>query len=351
MQENGGTVVVIADELNSRAVRYVTSGGTLITPTVLDVLSGINSLIIDTPGSGFTGSQTVTISDPSPSGTTATGTAVIGATGVINTISAIGGGNSGYLDGESITIAAGGASTTTATATAIISGGVIQSLAFTNRGVAYAVETLVITGVVSGTATATFDVQTIAANAVSSITIVLAGSGYRAAPTVTVVGTVGVGATASATIGGLSFVRPHGMTYDVADATFNVGDSLRSVISSFNITGTFQNQFGTPRSNGIGNTFLFYPGSGKGQLTGISPTVFANTRNDNIRTIQDSVIQVTTGADTAGTGDGQLYYPESVVSFSDGANYVLAANTRNNRVEVFSSAVAALTFQANFGSP
>jgi len=160
----------------------------------------VNSIIIDTPGNTFTGVQTVTIAAPS-SGTQATGTAVIGVAGVIETISAIGGTNSGYSDGEAIAIT-GGSGSDTALATAVISGGVIQSLAFTDRGINYLnTDTgLVITGAVSGAAGATFDVTAIAANGVRSIIIDIAGSGYTAAPTVTIVGTVGSGATATAVL-------------------------------------------------------------------------------------------------------------------------------------------------------
>ena len=356
---NVGTddTVVIADELNSRAVKYNVTGITLDTPVVLDVFSGITSFIIDTPGSGFTGTQTVTVSAPA-SGTTATATVVTtAATGVINTISAIGGTNSGYFDGEAITLLGDGTGLATASATALILSGVIQSISFTDRGTAFDVGELVaITGAVSGTAGATFTVDTVAANGIRSITIATAGDGYTGDPTVTITGTAGTGATASTTIGGLSFIRPHGMTYDETDSTFNVGDSLRSVITSFNDAGTFQDQFGIPRSNGLGNTFLFYPGSGKGKLPSEDQTVFANTRNNRVRAMEDSaIIQVQTGTNNPGTGDGQFYWPETVSAFVDNTDpYILVSNTYNNRVEVFSSGDPnndQLDFEDNFGSP
>ena len=148
---------------------------------------------------------------------------------------------------------------------------------------------------------------------------------------------------------GLSFVRPHGVVYDVTAAEFNVGDSLRGVISSYNVSGTFQNQYGTPGST-INNVNLFYPGSGEGLLSGTALTAFADTRNNTLKTMNNESIAVTTGT-IAGTGDGQLYYPESVSAFLDTVNYVLAANTLNNRVEAYSNTASALTFEANFGSP
>ncbi len=149
---------------------------------------------------------------------------------------------------------------------------------------------------------------------------------------------------------GLSFVRPHSVVYDITATEFNIGDSLRSVISSYNVAGVFQNQYGTPGST-ANNVNLFYPGSGEGIL-GIGNTVFADTRNNALKTMNNETIAVTTGT-TVGTGDGELYWPESVASFTDTVNYVLAANTYNNRVETYSNVAAVLTSETpfNFGSP
>lgn len=149
---------------------------------------------------------------------------------------------------------------------------------------------------------------------------------------------------------GLSFIRPHGVVYDVTADEFNISDSLRGVISSYTDTGVFVNQYGTPGTT-IGDVNLFYPSSGQGLLGGTTTTVFADTRNNALKTMNNETIAVTTGI-TAGVGDGQLYYPESASSFVDAAtNYVLAANTLNNRVEAYSSTSNALAFQENFGSP
>ena len=80
--------------------------------------------------------------------------------GVIDVTSAIGGTNSGYTNGESITLSGG--SGTGAAATAVITGGVIQSITFTNRGTGYAAaNVLTITGVTSTTSTATITITSI----------------------------------------------------------------------------------------------------------------------------------------------------------------------------------------------
>ena len=145
----------------------------------------------------------------------------------------------------------------------------------------------------------------------------------------------------------LSFVRPHGVVYDITENEFNIGDSLRSVISNYTEAGAFINQYGTPGSTN-NNVNLFYPGSGNGLLNG--GTIFADTRNNILKTLADENITLTTGT-SAGVGNGQLYYPESATAFIDAATlYVLAANTLNNRVEIFSGG---LTSQDpfNFGKP
>jgi len=149
----------------------------------------------------------------------------------------------------------------------------------------------------------------------------------------------------------LSFIRPHGVVFDGTPQEFNIGDSLRSVISSYNVAGAFQDQYGTPGTTPA-NVNLFFPGSGEGVLNGGSTTIFADTRNNALKTMNNTNIAVTTGT-TAGTGDGNLYYPESVAAFTDTAKYVLAANTLNNRVETYSSTGADLTAEDpfNFGSP
>ncbi len=150
----------------------------------------------------------------------------------------------------------------------------------------------------------------------------------------------------------LSFVRPHGIVYDVTADEFNIGDSPRGIISIYDTAANVAGQFGTP-GTAPANVNLFYPGSGTGILTGsLGPgTIIADTRNSALKELDEEVIKLTTGI-SAGTGNGQLYYPESAVSFVDAAtNYVLAANTLNNRVEAYSNVANALTFQANFGSP
>jgi len=147
----------------------------------------------------------------------------------------------------------------------------------------------------------------------------------------------------------LSFVRPHGVTFDVTADLFDITDTARGIISRYqDETGTFIDQQGVP---GTESNELFFPGSGAGLLGGTSTTVFADTRNNILKTINANLIANTTGT-TEGTGNGQLYYPESAAAFVDAVtNYVLAANTLNNRVESYSNSAALLTFQANFGSP
>ncbi len=148
----------------------------------------------------------------------------------------------------------------------------------------------------------------------------------------------------------LAFNRPHGVVFDEDTNDFNVTDSVRGVISRYNTAATsFIEQFGTP---GVSGTDLFFPGSGHGEVNGTLTTIFADTRNSILKTVNATTIDNTTGT-TKGIGDGQLYFPESATAFLDNVtSYVLAANTLNNRVEAFDNGgTISLAFQANFGSP
>jgi hypothetical protein len=146
----------------------------------------------------------------------------------------------------------------------------------------------------------------------------------------------------------LPYNRPHGVTFESIGSFFNITDTSRGVISRYNsVAAIFIDQNGAPGTTG---TDLFFPASGHGTLTGNSSNLFADTRNNDIKTINASTLGLTTGT-IAGTGNGQLNYPESVNGFLDTANYVLVANTLNNRVEVYSNTTNALSFESSFGSP
>jgi len=166
-----------------------------LTSSIYPILPSLSAPIITAPGSGYTTTPTVTIDAP-PSGTTATGIAVV-SDGVINTISALAGGSL-YDDGEDVTLT-GNMSGIDATGIAVISGGVVQSITFTSRGSGFVgTETVTITGVTSAATNASFTVTTIANDAVSSITMTNGGTGYTSLPTITITGGGGSGATATA---------------------------------------------------------------------------------------------------------------------------------------------------------
>ncbi len=165
-------------------------------PTPIGVPVG--SIVITNPGTGFTSS--VVVIDPPPSGITATGTPVIGATGVILTISALPSGTN-YVDGEQVT-GTGSISGSGVAGTIIAINGIVQSIAFTDRGTGFAdgdTETVTLTGLTSTQMDATFTVTTIASTAIRSITIDISGSGYTAPPTVIITGD-GSGATGVAVV-------------------------------------------------------------------------------------------------------------------------------------------------------
>ena len=126
----------------------------------------------------------------------------------------------------------------------------------------------------------------------------------------------------------IPFNRPHGLFYDPGTGgKFLVCDSLTGLLSSYFENGDLDDQSGTPGTTG---TDLFYPASGNGVLSGTFGNLFADTRNNNIKTFDaESYLAIGT---IPGTDDGELYWPESAIGFMDSGNYVLAANTLNNRI-------------------
>jgi len=169
-----------------------------VTSSTYPLIPSLTATTIITPGLDYTTTPTVTIDPPTTSGITATGTANI-ARGVIDTIT------DGFPSGGTFTVGEEVTLTSDllgidATGIVVISGGNVQSIVFTSRGSGFVggnIETVTIEGVTS-TATTTFTVNTIANNALSSITLTDGGSGYTVAPNITITPTVGGGSGATA---------------------------------------------------------------------------------------------------------------------------------------------------------
>jgi len=144
-----------------------------------------------------------------------------------------------------------------------------------------------------------------------------------------------------------SFVKPHGVSFEVDQNKFVVTDSFRNVLSQYNNIGTnFELQRGKA-SGGDADDDLYFPGSGTGENAADADLIFPSTRKNSLKqfdafggTIANFLTNVT------GTDDGQLYWPESSAAFEDNVQYLLVANTRNHRVEVFDQAKV---FKNNFG--
>ena len=214
--------------------------------------SGVTSVTVGTPGSGYTSAPTVTFSGGGATtqatgtavldkqvasiavtnggtgytsaptvgftggaGTGATATATLAASGAIKSVT-VGGSGTGYTNGDTVTFTGGGG--TGAAATLVTSGGNVTSVTITNGGSGYtSAPTVTITsGSGSGN---TF--TAVVGKAVASIAVTAGGTGYTSAPTVTFSGGAGTGAAATATLSNLDTVKSVTVTSPGAGYTGN----------------------------------------------------------------------------------------------------------------------------------
>lgn len=163
----------------------IAPGFTSLRPT------GVTSIAVGTPGSGYTSAPTVAFSGGG--GTGAAGTAVL-----TNGVSlALGVAGTGYTSAPTVTIDAPPTGGVQATATAAVSGGLITGFTVTNPGKGYVTAPNVTIGGPGsgGTAVATLTGR------VGSVTITNPGQNYTGAPAIAFSGGAGTGAAATATTG------------------------------------------------------------------------------------------------------------------------------------------------------
>ena len=183
------TTIWVLDGSIKTIFAYTIADGSRDTTKEFNVIDGINYIDIVNAGTNYTSIPTLTIGAP-VSGTTATATAIILAKGVIEEI-IVDSGGSGYTGTPVIRITGGSGSGATATATVI--DGSISSINITNRGSGYlTAPTVDITGNGTG-ATAT---ATISVGKIIGYNITNPGSGYGTGNVaVTITGGNGSGAS------------------------------------------------------------------------------------------------------------------------------------------------------------
>jgi len=177
------------------------SGSSASATAVVTQSGTVDDINIFSGGSGYTSAPTVTI-DPPP-GSTATATVLASVElyfGVIDTI-VVDLGGSGYTSAPTVTIDPPPG--TTATATAILTGDVVTSIVVDLGGSRYSygnLPTVTIDPSPSGSSATANAILT--GNVVTSIVVDLGGSGYTSAPTVTIDPPPGSTATATAILTG-----------------------------------------------------------------------------------------------------------------------------------------------------
>lgn len=155
--------------------------------------NGVTAIASVLAGSHYSSAPSVTFTGGNGYGATATAT----LSAVVSAISLVAAGT-GYTGTPTVAITGGGGSGATATATAI--SGAITQITITNAGTGY---TSVPTVTISGTGTGAVATASILGT-VASYTVTNHGQGYTVAPTINVSGGGGSGATATATISGVT---------------------------------------------------------------------------------------------------------------------------------------------------
>ena len=153
------------------------------------VTGGVTAVAVGSSGANYTSAPAVSIAGGG--GVGAAATANLSATSVVTAVT-VGGGGAGYSTAPTVAFSGGGGSGAAATASLI---GGVGSLSITAGGTGYVAPVVSISG--TGTGAAFNAVLT--GGSITGFTLVSAGSGYTAAPTVTITDPTGTGTGATAT--------------------------------------------------------------------------------------------------------------------------------------------------------
>lgn len=191
----GSTDVIISQTVPSS---YSQAGSYYVTATLdyapttratatANISGGVDSVVVTTPGSGYTSAPTVTISAPGGGGTTATAVAIV-ASGAIVAVQITDPG-SGYSSAPAVAIAGPGGGGAPAAATSRISASVASVTVNTTGAGSYtganAPRVMISGGGGGNGATAS---ATVVGAAVTGYTVTAAGSGYTTAPIASIAG-------------------------------------------------------------------------------------------------------------------------------------------------------------------
>jgi hypothetical protein len=141
----------------------------------------VNTIAVNSTGSGYTSPPTVTITGGGGSGATATAVVISNQVSAINVTN----GGSGYTSDPTVTLSGGGGSGASATATVAPSGQNVSSILVTNGGSNYQAAPIIqITGGGGNGATAQ---GVVSGGVLTSIQVITGGTGYTSLPTVQII--------------------------------------------------------------------------------------------------------------------------------------------------------------------
>lgn len=228
--------------------------------------AGVITLIIQNPGTGFTGNPTLAFSAP-PSGVTATGTATFSAPSPAGKIGSVlfSSGGAGYTSAPtvSINIISGGGSGASIRANLVPS--FLASVLVTAGGSGYTDAPVVTIGDNAGTGTGATAQAFLVPGTVDTVTVDVPGIGYSAA-TAILVGGGGTGATASVTIGATTItaisITNAGTGYTSAPQVVISGDGVGASAHSNLVATSVDHITVTATGNNYGDATAALSGGG-----------------------------------------------------------------------------------------
>src|SRR5271157_3487504 len=264
-----------------------TGTGATFTSTIQN--GSVASITVLTPGTGYAINDTVQLLiTGGGSDNSAQLTAVLSNTSLSSIVVTAGG--TGYSSPPTVTIGPPGVGGVQATATSTVAGNAVTDVTITNPGSVYASAPAVSFG---GPGTGALATAFITPGYISSITVTSGGTGYTAAPTLTIVGGGGTGATATAiltptsiatiapTAGGSGYTGTPSVNIGAPNMAGGVQAKATAIVTNEQVTGFTVTNAGSGYTSAPSVTVTGGSGTGATAIATLTPTSIGSVTVNN----------------------------------------------------------------------